>query len=140
MKPFVIKSLICVSALAFYSHAQAELVDKSTTMVKTEADMLAYYAQTFATRGASWKKTPNLKVPYSVTTRHNSGDTFKLSARLDVAKDGSITNVSIVQSSGDQRLDTAALAAFKNAKLNPFIIDGRPVPGRITIPVVYKIQ
>lgn len=139
MTKFLIKSLICACTVFVFSHAQAELVDKSKTLVKTEADMLAYYAQNFAARDASWRRAPRLELPQRVLRRSRSGEIFKLEARLTVDKQGEITSVEIVQSSGNPYLDAAAKNSFRKAQLHPFIREGEPVEAYVIVPVEFKV-
>ena len=60
--------------------------------------------------------------------------------RLDISIAGTTTHAIIVQTSGFDRLDEAALRAVKNWKFKPAIKGGRPVETSIDIPVRFTIQ
>lgn len=65
----------------------------------------------------------------------------KVVVRLEVSKNGSVAQVAIEQSSGQQALDSAALAAVKNWRFVP-ARDANDAPMRsfTTVPVVFKLN
>lgn len=55
--------------------------------------------------------------------------------RLDIAEDGKITNIAVVQSEPAGVFDAAAIKLAMNMKFNPRIVNGRPVPQSVVLPV-----
>jgi protein TonB len=68
------------------------------------------------------------------------GEEGVVKVRLDISVVGTTTHATIIQTSGFDRLDKAALKAVKNWKFNPAIKGGRPVETSIDIPVRFNIQ
>src|SRR5579864_4944627 len=54
--------------------------------------------------------------PYEARSAHQEGEGY---VRLYVARDGTVTNVKIVKSTGYELLDASCLKAFKNWKWKP---------------------
>lgn len=57
---------------------------------------------------------------------------------VDVAVDGSVSATKVDRSAGDERLDAAALEAVGQWKFKPLVKDGRPVPGKVRVPVEFR--
>jgi protein TonB len=58
-----------------------------------------------------------------------------------VLKDGSISDITVIKSSGNTLLDNEALRVVKKMpKWKPAIQDGKPVNCRFTLPVVFKLR
>jgi len=68
------------------------------------------------------------------------GEEGVVRVRLDVSITGTTTHAIIIQTSGFDRLDKAALKAVKNWRFKPAIKGGRPVETSIDIPVRFTIQ
>ena len=84
--------------------------------------------------------------PYEARRAHQQGQCY---VRLYVARDGSVTDVKIVQSTGHELLDASCLQAFRNWRLKPglrreidvpvsFVISQRPGQRRPTIVREYR--
>jgi len=60
--------------------------------------------------------------------------------QLDIDVDGSVTNVVVVQSSGDVSLDKEALRVISALpKWNPGTVDGQPAKFRYQIPITFRL-
>ncbi|HUU53537.1 MAG TPA: TonB family protein [Armatimonadota bacterium] len=58
----------------------------------------------------------------------------KVSLKVVVAEDGSVSSVSVVQSSGHEMLDAAAVRAVKRDwQFQPGLKEGKPAPGSVTV-------
>ena len=68
------------------------------------------------------------------------GEEGVVKVRLDISVVGTTTHATIIQTSGFERLDNAALRAVKNWKFEPATRDGRPIETSIDIPVRFNIQ
>jgi len=68
------------------------------------------------------------------------GEEGVVRVRLDISITGITTHAIIIQTSGFDRLDKAALKAAKNWRFKPAIKGGRPVETSIDIPVRFTIQ
>jgi TonB family protein len=68
------------------------------------------------------------------------GEEGVVRVRLDISSAGTTTHATIIQTSGFDRLDKAALKAVKNWRFKPAIKGGRPVETSIDIPVRFTIQ
>ena len=58
---------------------------------------------------------------------------------FDIAADGSVARGKVERSSGDTRLDAAALSAANKWKFRPEVKDGKPVPSQVRVPVNFEM-
>jgi protein TonB len=58
---------------------------------------------------------------------------------IDVDASGNVTNVSVEKSSRNRDLDRAAMQAARRWRFNPSIVNGQPAPGRVRVPVEFKL-
>lgn len=77
------------------------------------------------------------KYPKSCLRR---GEVGIVSLDIDVDIFGHAAGVSVAISSGFAKLDAAAVAAMRGARFTPATSDGKPVPGRIRIPVIFRLK
>lgn len=61
-------------------------------------------------------------------------------AKISVGTDGRASNPEIVTGTGFSRLDEACLKIAKTLRLIPATENGKPVPGSLTVPVVFKFK
>jgi TonB family protein len=54
--------------------------------------------------------------------------------------DGSVTNVSVIQSSGFKGLDKAAIEMMRGARLPPFSPDMTQSRTTVTVPITYDLE
>jgi len=64
----------------------------------------------------------------------------RLILRLEVAADGSVAEVAVLESSGQAILDEAAVEAARTWVFVPARRDGRPVAGTIRVPVSFALR
>lgn len=92
---------------------------------------------------ARFRRAPNPELPQrllrTLSTDGVSRATLKVTVRLSVNKQGEVTDITIQSSSGHEALDRYTLREFKKVKFYPFMQDGKPVNGRVTVPIVYLI-
>ena len=80
----------------------------------------------------------NIKYPAEAEAAGKDGRAI---VQFIVKKDGSIGNVEIIRSSGDNSLDTEAIRVIASMpKWNPGTQGGKPVNVKLTLPVVFKVQ
>jgi len=60
--------------------------------------------------------------------------------RVEVRPDGTAGAVSVDRSSGDDRLDTAAVAAVRQWRFRPALRNGAPVASNVRIPIRFRLQ
>lgn len=96
----------------------------------------------FATEQASWllEHEPNTSLPLPVwrETTARSGDVFTVLLELHVDKNGYVTEVRLLQSSGNQIIDAVATVQVRAGQLNPFKQDGIPVDGIVPMSLRYE--
>lgn len=68
-----------------------------------------------------------------------AGEQGTVAIRVFVTDSGRISRLRMTQSSGSDRLDTAAIESVLAWKFNPAEQDGRPVSGDTVVKVVYKV-
>lgn len=79
-------------------------------------------------------------IKYPVIAQEN-GVQGKVICQFTVNKDGSIVDVIVLKSSGDQSLDNEAIRVLtKSPKWTPGKQRGKPVRVKYTVPVVFKLQ
>ena len=93
----------------------------------------------FTASSANWVSAPNFSFPERVARQANSGDTLNVVLILRVNKQGGIDSVRIAQSSGNAALDKDATRQVRSGKFKPFIKNGVPVIGNVTLPVTYIV-
>lgn len=81
--------------------------------------------------------TPSPDYPYSARKRRREGLVL---IGLEVAADGSVSAARVLESSGDASLDEAALSTLGRWKLRPATMAGRPVAGRVEVPVRFRLE
>ncbi|MBQ2540314.1 MAG: energy transducer TonB [Paludibacteraceae bacterium] len=82
--------------------------------------------------------TDNVKYPSICLNNHIQGNVV---CRFIVETDGSITDVEVVRSSGDEQLDKEAVRLMRfMPKWSPAKISGKPVRAVYYVPVHYKIK
>jgi len=79
--------------------------------------------------------TPAPAYPELAKGAHVSGKVMLL---VDVALDGSVSNVVVEQAEPAGVFDAAAIAAAKAWKFSPAMIDGKPVAGRVRVPITFE--
>lgn len=57
--------------------------------------------------------------------------------RLFISENGTVDDAIIVTAGLDERFSKSALIAFKNARFNPGLMNGRPVASSLLIEVVF---
>jgi protein TonB len=60
--------------------------------------------------------------------------------RLDVGIDGYPEAVAVLESSGNDLLDDAAVSTLRRWRLRPATENGRPVRGRVLVPVTFELR
>lgn len=79
--------------------------------------------------------TPAPAYPNLAEGAHINGKVMLL---VDVALDGSVSNVTVEQAEPAGVFDAAAVAAAKTWKFSPAMIDGKPVAGRVRVPITFE--
>ena len=93
----------------------------------------------FTASNANWASAPNLSFPERAARRARSGDNLNVVLVLRVNKQGGIDSVRIAQSSGNAALDKEAARQVRSGKFKPFMKNGAPVVGNVTLPVAYVV-
>lgn len=87
-----------------------------------------------ANDSASISEDRSLHVPIAPA---NTSERVKVLLRVQVTSKGEIPNVEIKQSSGDRRIDFAALKAARNLKIPPTSQNGIAIDDWLTITFIY---
>ena len=93
----------------------------------------------FTASNANWAAAPNFSFPDRAARRARSGDSLNVVLVLRVNKQGGINSVRIAQSSGNAVLDKEAARQVRSGKFKPFMKNGAPVVGNVTLPVAYVV-
>ena len=94
--------------------------------------------KSFSSSQARWKQAPRFELPKQIEKRVLLGEVFSLTLEVIADKQGNVTKVTVLNSSGNQAVDNATVKELKRSKLHPFTEDGLPVVGKIIIPVDYS--
>lgn len=82
----------------------------------------------------------NTKLVYPESSRE-TGSEGTVRLRFVIDRDGEVTDIEIVESSGDPALDAEAFrVVFSSPKWQPGMLNGKPVRARLTFPVVFRLQ
>ena len=117
------------------ARAEAEAREKA----KAEAEAASNTPMNFSASNANWSSKPNFSFPDRASRSASSGDTFNVVLLLRVNKQGGIDSVSLAQSSGNAILDREAQRQVRSGKFRPFMNNGVPVVGNVTLPVSYAV-
>lgn len=82
-------------------------------------------------------QTPAPRYPMQAA-RRGLGGTVRV--RADVGVDGVPVAVAVVEGSGTRELDRAALEAVRRWRFQPGMVDGRPVPGSVVVPIEFSMR
>ncbi|MBS0588058.1 MAG: energy transducer TonB [Proteobacteria bacterium] len=83
---------------------------------------------------------PKLTPPEYPAISRRMGEEGKLILRVELDENGHIDNAKVLNSSGYERLDAAALSAVKNWQCNPSLRDGQPVRAVALQPFNFVLQ
>ena len=112
---------------------------KADADAKAKAEAANNTPMNFTASNANWTAKPNFSFPDRASRGANSGDTFNLVLLLRVNKQGGIDSVSLAQSSGNAILDREAQRQVRSGKFRPFMNNGAPVVGNVTLPISYAV-
>ncbi len=73
-----------------------------------------------------------------LSVRRGEQGTVVIAARLSAR--GRVASARVARSSGHARLDAAALAAVRKARFRPARRAGKPVPGRVRVPIRFVLE
>ena len=118
---------------------EAKAKAKEEAEAKAKAEAASNTPMNFSASNANWASKPNFSFPDRASRGASSGDTFNLVLLLRVNKQGGIDSVSLAQSSGNTILDREALRQVRSGKFRPFMNNGVPVVGNVTLPVSYAV-
>lgn len=113
---------------------QAEKAEREKAE-KAKAEQANRKPVNFGAGDAKWKSRPNIKLTGNLAKIAQQQQLTHLTVQLSVAVNGSITNVTIVASSGDSQIDSFFQQRLRSAKLQPFTQNGVPVAGTVTLPI-----
>lgn len=94
--------------------------------------------KSFSSSQARWKQAPRFELPKQIEKRVLLGEVFSLTLEVIADKQGNVTKVTVLNSSGNQAVDNATVKELKRSKLHPFTEGGLPVAGKIIIPIDYS--
>ncbi len=83
---------------------------------------------------------PKLSAPAYPAISRRMGEEGKLVLRVELDENGHIDNAKVINSSGYERLDSAALTAVKSWQCNPSIRNGQPVRAVALQPFNFVLQ
>lgn len=107
--------------------AQAEIVDLSESEPVTQVSI----------NNASWVKMPMFRIePHCINTM-STGTKLNLLLDVSVDKQGKITSIKIIKSSGNRCWDRSAIQQAKRGRMKPFMIKGKAVIARFRLPIEY---
>ena len=107
--------------------AQAELVDLSESEPVTQVP----------TNNAYWVKMPRFRTASHCRHTISKGTKLNILLNVSVDKQGKITDVQIKKSSGSSCLDRSAIQQAKYGQMKPFMIKGKAVRARVSLPITY---
>ncbi|SFE17320.1 energy transducer TonB [Nitrosomonas sp. Nm166] len=83
---------------------------------------------------------PKLTAPAYPAISRRMGEEGKLVLRVELDENGRIDNAKVIDSSGYERLDTAALTAVKTWQCNPSLRNGQPIRAVALQPFNFVLQ
>ena len=82
-------------------------------------------------------ETPSPAYPQSARRRGIEG---RVVVRIEVLPDGRASSAAVVESSGHEALDRAAAQTLQTWRLQPALVNGRPAPAIILVPVRFRLE
>lgn len=117
--------------------AQAARDAEARAAAKAKADKAkASGPVNFSESSASWLKRPKI----SIQDEGEPGDVLTILLKLTVDKQGSITNVALAKSSGNKKIDRLVQRQVRSGKFKPFMQNGEPVVGIVTLPFEITVE
>lgn len=117
--------------------AEADARDKAAAQAAAAA---SNEPVSFTAGDAEMIKTPRFSIPDSVLRRAKTGDTFNVLLKVTVDKQGRVSDVLLVGKSGNSIVDKEAVKKMHSARFRPFIKNGVPVVGVVTLPVSHVVD
>lgn len=126
--------------------AQAELIDNSKTHTGADSKVIAPQ-----TRQASWRQPPEIHINERRLPYCDCNDKGQLlancreqklttSVAMIIDEQGEVTSVSVLKSSGIDRVDRSVVRGVKRASFYPFMVNDVPTAGQVQVPIqnIYK--
>ncbi len=131
-------------AQAAKAAAEAKAAKEAAARAQAEAAAKAAAAASntpvnFTATNANWASAPNFSFPDRAARRASPGDVLEVVLVLRVNKQGGIDSVNLAKSSGNTLLDKEAQRQVRSGKFKPFMKNGAPVVGNVTLPIAYKV-
>lgn len=131
-------------AQAARAAAEAKAAKEAAARAQAEAAAKAAAAASntpvnFTATNANWASAPNFSFPDRAARRASPGDVLEVVLVLRVNKQGGIDSVNVAKSSGNTLLDKEAQRQVRSGKFKPFMKNGVPVVGNVTLPIAYKV-
>lgn len=111
-----------------------EGIELEVTVSARDAAAALQHAEAASGRQAQLIATQPPKYPKEALDADAGGKVVLL---IDVAADGTVANVEVESSTGDERFAAAASKAAMKWRFNPKTEDGKPVAGRVRVPVTF---
>lgn len=89
----------------------------------------------FAEQDASWAKRPNIRLTDPLARLARQQQLDRLTVQLNVAVDGRITAVNVIESSGHAGIDRYITQQLRQGRLQPFKRHGVAVAGVVILPI-----
>lgn len=124
------------------ARAAAEAKAAKEAAARAQAEAAAAASNTpvnFTATNANWASAPNFSFPDRAARRASPGDVLEVVLVLRVNKQGGIDSVNVAKSSGNTLLDKEAQRQVRSGKFKPFMKNGVPVVGNVTLPIAYKV-
>jgi TonB family protein len=119
------------------SQAQSDKGNKKQKQTNTNDEPVDFLEEQ-----ASWlpEHEPNTSLPLLVwrETTARSGEVFTVLLELNVDKNGYVTKVRVLQSSGNQIIDAVATVQVRAGQLKPLQQNGLPVNGIVPMSLTYE--
>ncbi|MEN6669936.1 TonB family protein [Psychrobacter sp. B38] len=128
------KALLVLSIFAVHS-ASAELADMSPSQPVIQ----------FATSDAKWVHQPKFDSRHIRNLGGNCDPEepcklkrVEMKFLLTVNQEGKVANITVLQSSGSEKIDSEFIRELRRSLFKPFRKDSKTVVGKVTIPISFK--
>lgn len=134
-----IKNMLALAAeQAAKQSSEKQLQDEQAALNKEDSDQPIAFLE----EQGSWREEhePITEVPLLVwrSTKASPGEVFIVLLELRVDKEGTITEVQLLESSGSPIIDAVATTQVRSGQLTPLQIDGEAVAGVIPMSLIYQ--
>lgn len=120
--------------------AKVEQAKAETEKTEREKQVRQANSKTDDSGKTQWKNRPNITLTHSLSEIGKRKNITNMTVRVSFSANGNVTDVEIIQSSGDSQIDTYLQRQVMKGKLSPYAPNGVAIAGTFILPIRISYQ